>query len=501
MKKIFNLSIAACLLLGSCDNFLDIKPKDIFIPRTLEHYEGMLNNRNVILHSDMYIDLLTDDAYLPEVDLATWQGPAKYNLYTSQNLAAQKIYKFDPKPFSEADLDYSWSETHNRLFYFNTVIDNVLDAEEGTEEQRRSVWAEAKLQRAVDHFHLVNLYAEHYDPQTAATTPGIPIVTLADISAKFSRSTVQQTYDHIIQDIEDALPYLPDKPVLTKYRASHPAGLAMMAKVYFTMGDYETALTWVDKALAEQSELVDMNEHSVPAGFIFGPTGPHVPTTPVGWTDLPDGKVSPESILNRTFLRPFGLGQDVCPSPELQDLFDQANDLRWYFWYADSWPPFSPTTTFVTVHGVRIHLRGEYFNNCLTTPEMYLIRAECYARDNQGAKALADVNELRRHRLRPEGFTELTVDDFGGDAERILRFVLEERRRELAFTGNRHIDLKRLNKEPRFAKTVTHTVEGRAYTLEPNSRFYLRELWPAATNFNPDWELNFPELSSPTQEE
>jgi hypothetical protein len=41
-----------------------------------------------------------------------------------------------------------------------------------------------------------------------------------------------------------------------------------------------------------------------------------------------------------------------------------------------------------------------------------------------------------------------------------LRMALEERRRETAYQGStRLIDLKRLNKDPRFAKTVTHKNE------------------------------------------
>jgi hypothetical protein len=60
----------------------------------------------------------------------------------------------------------------------------------------------------------------------------------------------------------------------------------------------------------------------------------------------------------------------------------------------------------------------------------------------------------------------------------------------MAFTGMRVIDLKRLNKDPRFQKTITHTAEGQSYVLQPNSDQYLRQLWPTATAFNPDWKLN-----------
>ncbi len=60
--------------------------------------------------------------------------------------------------------------------------------------------------------------------------------------------------------------------------------------------------------------------------------------------------------------------------------------------------------------------------------------------------------------------------DFDNDAEKVLRFVLEERRRELAFMNMRHIDLKRLNKEARFQKTIVHKAEGMEYKLLPEQQ-------------------------------
>ena len=141
-------------------------------------------------------------------------------------------------------------------------------------------------------------------------------------------------------------------------------------------------------------------------------------------------------------------------------------------------------------YNVKIFLRGEYYSNYLNVPEMYLVRAECLARENKMQDALDDVNKLRLNRITPAAYVAFTPADFDNDPEKVLRFVLEERRRELAFTGMRVIDLKRLNKEARFQKTVKHTAEGVEYELLPNSDQYLRQLWPNATIFNPDWPLN-----------
>jgi hypothetical protein len=476
MRKI-HLSIIICLLiLSGCTKFLDIKPKDKFIPVTVADYEGLLNSSNNLNYGDYYWDLLSDDAFLPEGEPG--------NLFSKQAPSSRKIYTFNTLPYSEGNLDYEWSEGYKRIFYSNTIINNVMDATEGTEDNKKGIRAEALLTRAMEHLLLVNMYAQHYDAATAATQLGIPIALIADINAKFKRNTVQEVYDQVINDINTAIPDLPSEHKLTKFRACKAGGYAALSKVYLFMGDYANAKKNADLTLALQSELANMNDNKIvnPGPF------PNVPGAPVGWTDIPDCQHNKETIVARHFLRPFGLGMDVCASPELTALFS-SDDRRWMLYYADGWPP-APPFNYMSRYHVKIFLRGDFYNNFLGVPETYLIRAECNARTNNLSAALDDVNKLRLNRITPAAYKVFTPADFNNDAEKVLRFVLEERRRELAFTGIRVIDLKRLNKETRFQKTVTHIAEGKTYELLPNSNNYVRQLWPAATIFNPDWPLN-----------
>ncbi|MNL77641.1 hypothetical protein D3C87_2038720 [compost metagenome] len=53
-----------------------------------------------------------------------------------------------------------------------------------------------------------------------------------------------------------------------------------------------------------------------------------------------------------------------------------------------------------------------------------------------------------------------------------MPLILEQRRKELIFRGRRWADLKRLNKEPRFAKKIVRVLDGETYSLEPNSLKY-----------------------------
>ncbi|GEP97613.1 RagB/SusD family nutrient uptake outer membrane protein [Chitinophaga cymbidii] len=476
MKKLHLYIIISILTLSGCTKFLDIKPKDKFIPATVSDYENMLNSGTTVNFGDYFWDLMSDDAFLPEGEPG--------NLYTKQQLWGRQIYTFNPSPYEQGANDFLWSEGYKRIFYYNSIINNIMEATEGTEANKKSVRAEAYLGRAMEHLQLVNVYAHHYDAATAATEPGIPIALIADINAKFVRNTVKEVYDQVLSDANAAIADLPLKNKLTKFRASKAGGFALLARAYLFMGDYVNAKKNADSALSLQSTLANMNDYNI---IIPGPF-PNVPGQPLGWTDIPDGQLHPETIVARHFLRPFGLGMDVCASPELSALFTD-DDKRWTLYYADGWPP-APPFNYMSRYGVKIFLRGDYYSNYLNVPEMYLVRAECLARDGQLADALADVNKLRLNRITPAAYQAFTPADFGNDDERVLRFVLEERRRELAFTGMRVIDLKRLNKEPRFQKVIKHTAEGIEYELQPNSDKYLRQLWPNAAVFNPDWPLN-----------
>jgi len=63
-----------------------------------------------------------------------------------------------------------------------------------------------------------------------------------------------------------------------------------------------------------------------------------------------------------------------------------------------------------------------------------------------------------------------------------LKIILDEKRKELPFTGNsRWEELRRLNKEQAFAKTLTRFVNNQTYTLAPNDNRYV---WPI-----PDQEI------------
>jgi starch-binding outer membrane protein, SusD/RagB family len=105
----------------------------------------------------------------------------------------------------------------------------------------------------------------------------------------------------------------------------------------------------------------------------------------------------------------------------------------------------------------------------LTTSEMYLVRAECFARKNDANSAMNDLNTLLQKRWKTGTFTSLTATS----ASDALSKILVERRKELVFRGLRWSDLRRLNKEVSLAVTLTRLVNGQTYTLVPNDKKYV----------------------------
>jgi hypothetical protein len=139
----------------------------------------------------------------------------------------------------------------------------------------------------------------------------------------------------------------------------------------------------------------------------------------------------------------------------------------------------NPTSSTITFKGNYNNSNFQIFGG-IANDELYLIRAECYARTGDATNAMKDLNDLLRTRWKKDSdgntlFTDLTA----ADAAEALDLVLEERKKELLYRGLRWADLRRLNQETDRQVTITRTVADKTYTLEPNDYRYT---FPLPTN-------------------
>jgi hypothetical protein len=135
---------------------------------------------------------------------------------------------------------------------------------------------------------------------------------------------------------------------------------------------------------------------------------------------------------------------------------------------------------FDTLADGMVFYKGSYagsfgFFSGLATDELYLTRAECYARRGATGLALADLNTLLEKRFKKGMFKPLSTSS----PEQALRLVITERKKELVARGLRWADLRRLNKEEAFKTTLRRSLDGKEYVLAPGS---LRYTFPIPSN-------------------
>lgn len=337
-----------------------------------------------------------------------------------------------------------WSGYYSSIANVNSAIEGFAaitptNATETADFNRYK--ADNYLARAYYYHQLVLRFAKAYNPATAATDLGVPVLTKFDVTAEPARNTVKQVYDQIIADINTA------KPLLTSVAGVQGSSkftidvlTALEARVKLSMQDWAGAYT-------AANTLIAANKYPLT-------------TTAAAFKALwhTDGKQeaimqvfvsNPNELLGSTYgtiLLGYNAGNqrftpDFIPSQWVIDKFDAA-DIR-KATYFEAKP--------VTIQGLNytLTLVNKYPGNpalftgntnyqhapkLFTIGEMYLIAAEAAFRQPNEGNALAALNALRTAR-------GLTAVSSTGAA--LLQDIKDERFRELAFDGSRLWDLKR----------------------------------------------------------
>lgn len=446
MKKIqLIIAVAAMASLTACDNFMDTVPKGKVIPTTTDDFKSMIIDVTASSVAYPTANVCSDDVFNNDLNGNTSNGRAYYWM--------EDFYKANEK-------DPAWNTPYEQMYKMNVVVENIMGSTEGTQEEKEAIMAEAKCWRAYYNWYLQSIYAPAYQASTAATDLSVPLVQVPDLEAKHSRATVEKITSAIWADLQNAETLLP-KNAANDYRPNQAAVYALKARIYFYMCEYDKAAEQAKLALAENNSLNDMrtwsfkNEEKPSSG---------IDNKPLNY------RVSPEKIWYQSTSF-SSMISSYCISDDLQAMYD-AKDLRFKFWFTNR-----ARNGDIWEDGRFRYLQDLDYS--FTVPEMMLIEAEALARKND-AKALDILNELRTMRFMEDDYTALTQ----ADGQDLLTIVLAERRRELALSGLRWLDMKRLSKEGLYTKTLVRTLNGVDYKLEPNSKLYVFPIPPQVLSLN-----------------
>lgn len=459
------LLAALTVTVSACkDSFLEVIPKGKQVASTVDDYDQLMN-------SAIHYQYLNGGGW-QSLTLMGDEIAAEESYYAQSYPQTQRLFRWDALIFDQTEEAQDIKTALYNNYRLNKIINEVMDADGGTNEQKRSIRAEALATRAFNYFQLINIYAKPYNAATAATDAGFPINTTADITKNdFNRGTVQGMYDFIIADLKEAIAALPAAPAI-QTRMSRAAANALLGKVYLFMAKSEEALPFLNQAFSDMAawpvppRLYDYNVTFAPGGS-FLPIGINGPVSPsVTLNDFT------EVLLAKTFSNTIASGSNgIVISPATAALYS-SNDWRLKF-YSATYP-----SNAINPSG-RLRKYGvQYSRFGIGLAELYLLRAECKARTNDLTGAVSDVEALRNKRI-PAGEAAVPAA-LAGDGAALVKFIIEERIREFATEGYRWFDMRRLSVDPLFAGiSFTHTVflttgGTQTYTLEQPNRLVLR---------------------------
>ena len=436
------LIICAGWVFQSCSKNMDVYPSDQVSSASLaETTDGILN--------------VTNGNY------ALFKEGVEFQGFTDDNNCYLRQY-FQMSDFSSDDivcgqktedpLYYSFTYTHSpdqpnsRYFWYvsykiingaNTVID-LINSKDVLSEDEEQLLGENYFLRAFSMFNLVRFYAKPYALSNPTSDPGIILRLSTSEPGDKARATIQETYDAIIKDLKEA-ENLMKKPRGKEF-ASKEAAEALLSRVYINMNDY-------DNTISSTTDVIESGRFSLETATSFPTYFPNAISRDetiwlIAFTPA-DNRGKFGSIASMLYTDGnSGWGEEYA-SPSYRNLLsNNLSDVRWS--YIDTL--YNDDGTVAKKNGIEVFYITKFSfqdgDPNLSSPvmfrlsEMYLNRAEAYAKKGEDALALQDVNEIRKHRgLENDLYTSVPA------GKTSLDIVLEEKRLELAFEGHRFFDV------------------------------------------------------------
>lgn len=318
-----------------------------------------------------------------------------------------------------------YSSAYLMISRANAILANIDNLDVADFPAKEQIRAEALALRAIGHFEAARHYVKIPTQSADANSfIGVPYVDVYDPFLEPPRlGTVAEVYDRIIADLEAALPNIPATSV-SNFRLNKNSMRGIMSRIYLYNGDYDKVIEMAQPVVAAvnpapKANLLNLWRSNNSDGVLF--------------ETLVDN-ISPAIGINYS--------QDTGPSMRVEysvdkafvDLFDASTE-------SERFNASIQLNSGINMYVVRKYLQsailfGVHRGRYLRVEEVILNLAEAqYLSGNQGG-ALTTLNRLRDAR-----YSSYAGGEAGDD---LFNAIQLERRKELAFEGDRWFTLKRL---------------------------------------------------------
>lgn len=486
-KYIFLLAMVLLFLIVGCGK-LEFFPTDQLTNEKIQSSPELLNNVTVGTYSRLrgpqYVRLRHFMQELPGDELA-WckqSGDAICNTYGYQHIVN-----------SSASQQF-WVQAYQGIYSANKVIEAIDDK---ASPNMLQIKGENLFLRALMHFDLVRVFSRPYT-QSPETNLGVMIRDNTDVTDLPARSTVKETYEFIVNDLLKAADLMTIKKV--SIFASKEVAWAMLSRIYLYMDQNDKAIEFADKVINSGRYSLVKTEQL--AGYYK--LLPENNSETIFAIKLQTSENEGKSSIGSLYHEDGGWGEIYVSKTFRKLIYQNQNDERIKFIE----PKFIkgpdgnkiPNTT--EEAGYTVEQRqgySKYFNvkytlqegvKMLSSPivirlaEMYLIKAEAYAKTSGKESNALDMINVIRNRAGLSGDQLFSIANMRG-YNSILDVVLDERRLELAYEGHRSFDVFRNNRSldrsftlgeswagpqliPPTSSLIVHFIPETEITLNPN---------------------------------
>lgn len=475
------LALLLLLLVSSCSDFTDIKPKGKNLLNSTNDLELLLNNEMETKITDFYEvggDVIY--SYSNVISALSVDNPTRSAYLMGWKDSDADITRLELLTTS----DSYYTNFYSYIGKICNPILQQLDGASGDEAKKNQLRAEALALRAYFHFMLLQKYAKAYNPATADTDPAIAYMTEdVDISTPQPKKTVKEAYDLALKDINEAISLnaLPETNA-SLMRINRAAAYAIKAHICMAMRDYTAAEDAAKQALAVQGELYDYWAHATTQNS-YG--GVEYQTATVDCRKNPESYFILPDLIFYSWVEPASWNA-IEEGYSTRDLMPTMGKM--YKGYAGG---------AYDDYGALLGLPGwntgydltNYVNESgLCSPMMYLICAECEIRSGNIDQGMDYLDQLRAKRLPADKFTALK-GKVKTQAEAIAKLKATSFAENL-WTGWNFIQRKRWNAEDGWKETLHRTIGDTTYTLEPTSNLWVFPFPNSARSMNPNLTSN-----------
>lgn len=448
-------TIATLLMLilftASCSKELAITPETFVSPEDLYKDEqgavagvtGIYRKMMDLCNGDYYfMGIVGTDEGKTTSFVPTWGGYWQHydgiNSYNSLLSAQNQL------------IQGTWNTLYKGVVNANTAI-RFIPRSTASQQSKDRLVGEAKFFRAVFYFKLVQFWG------------GVPLPTevvdpVADANGGKPRSSEEEVYKLIIQDLQFAVQHLQEKGIAGTGRVNKEAAQTLLGKVYLTRKDYANAkstlqplMTAANVGLLDKYAdlFVEEKENNKESLFEVQYSNENGNT---------NGQANTLGGWHISNTKPGGGGHVVIPTNYYSNSFENGDErkdasIRYrfydangnevdYSWWADVGKP----------HLKKFDItEGKSINGGLSSRNLYYLRyadavlmyAEALNELNETGNALTFLNKIR---TRAKLSNWETVLGHNPGQQEMRDELLKERMRELGFEGWRWCDLKRTGK-------------------------------------------------------